>query len=469
LVPSVVALLITLGLLSPSTSPSATPVAVTVSVARAAFSPNGDGRRDTTTITVVPDVPVDLTLVIERRSDGAIERTLVAGLPIEGSDTVTWRGLNDAKRHVPDGRYRAVASVLDEASGGSASARASLWVDTVAPTLGHLHVSPEPWIGVGGVHLGFSISDAGPADPFTVGFAVHDATGRRVARVAPLTRKAGRDSVTWDARNPSGGPEPNGLYAFTLRATDTAGNTRETAQVPFRLARPVTASVVSKVTGAGRRVALTFDDCGNDAAWRQILATLHRAKAGGSFFCVGSYVPRRPILARRTAALGITIGNHTWSHVDLARASHDTIVGQIQHDGAAWWRFVRATPLPYLRPPYGSYDPQVLTVAGGLGYRWLVLWNVDPQDWSGISASTIVRRVLTATQPGSIILLHVLPTTAAALPSILRGLAARHLRPVSLTDLLRAGTPSAGWWPPRMRTCVRVVHTTPARGDSLGC
>ena len=32
-------------------------------------------------------------------------------------------------------------------------------------------------------------------------------------------------------------------------------------------------------------------------------------------------------------------------------------------DEAAWWDVARATPAPYLRPPYGSYDSEVLAAA----------------------------------------------------------------------------------------------------------
>ncbi len=201
------------------------------------------------------------------------------------------------------------------------------------------------------------------------------------------------------------------------------------------------------MAGAGARVALTFDDCGNDRAWQRILATLHDAKAGAPFFCVGTTVAAWPGLARRTASLGMTVGNHTWSHVDLGAASRDTIVQQIRRDDAVWWQRARTTPLPYLRPPAGSYDREVMDVAGSLGYRWIFLWNVDPSDWSGASAPAIVDRVLANTRAGAIVVLHVRSTTADALPAILRGLAARHLTPVTLTTLLRSGTPSRGWWP----------------------
>ncbi len=449
---SVVALLTALALLAPSAAPS-DPPSVTVTVAPAIFSPNRDGRRDSIAITVVPDRPVDLTLRIERRSDGKIVRTLATGVAIDSADTVRWRGLNDAMRHAADGGYLAVASVLDPVSGDAAKASVRIAIDTVAPGLSRLRVAPEPWRGTGGVHLAFTLADAGAGTSFTVGFTIRDATGRDVRRVAGLERHRGRGTVTWDTRNRTGGHVPNGGYTFTLRATDEAGNMRESPGQPFRLARPVSASIVSTVTGAGRRVALTFDDCGNDRAWQQILTTLHDANAGGTFFCVGTSVTRRPALARRTASLGMTVGNHTWSHVDLRAVSRDQIASQLERDGAAWWQEAHATPLPYLRPTYGSYDRRVLNVAGSLGYRWVVLWDVDPRDWSGISASAIARAVLAHTHGGSIVVLHLRTTTAAALPAILRGLAARHLSAVTLTTLLRSGTPSAGFWPPSVSAC----------------
>jgi peptidoglycan/xylan/chitin deacetylase (PgdA/CDA1 family) len=332
-------------------------------------------------------------------------------------------------------------------SGQTATGKGRIAIDTVPPSLTGLRVSPEPWTGTGGVHLAFRLADAGPGASFTVGFAVQDVTGRRVRRVTHLVRERGPGSVTWDPRKPSGGFAPNGGYAFVLRATDEAGNRRERRATPFRLDRPVSASVVSWVEGSGRRVALTFDDCGNRDAWSRILTTLRKAKVRATFFCVGNYVKVWPRLTRRTASLGMTIGNHTWNHVDLRTASRDTIVRQIQADGAAWWTKARATPLPYLRPPGGSYDKQALAVAGHLGYRWMVLWNVDPRDWSGMSASAIMRAVLAKTKPGSIVVLHVRSATAEALPSILRGLTTRHLLPVTVRTLLQSGKPMRGWWP----------------------
>jgi peptidoglycan/xylan/chitin deacetylase (PgdA/CDA1 family) len=448
LTPSLVALVTALALLAPPVVQGGSP-SVVVRVSRAVFSPDGDGRADAIVITVVPDRPGDLSLTIARRGDGTTIRTLVDARAISGTLKVRWRGLDDAMRRAPDGRYRAVAVLVDPGTGATARARAPLGIDTIAPRIRRSRVSPEPWTGTGGVHLSFRLSDAGPGTSFVIGFTIRDATRRRVRRVGGLERERGRVRVTWDARSDRDGPVPNGGYTFAVRATDEAGNVRAGPAVSLRLARPVSASIVGRVNDAGRRLALTFDDCGSDAAWRQILTALQRAKARATFFCVGTSVARRPSVARRTAALGMAVGNHTWSHADLRTVSGDAVMSQLQRDGAVWWRLTRETPLPYLRPPYGSYDRSVLDRAGRLGYRWIVLWDVDPRDWSGISPSAIARAVLRHAHAGSIVVLHVRATTAAALPAILRGLAARRLAPVTLTTLLRSGTPSAGWWPAR--------------------
>jgi peptidoglycan/xylan/chitin deacetylase (PgdA/CDA1 family) len=59
----------------------------------------------------------------------------------------------------------------------------------------------------------------------------------------------------------------------------------------------------------------------------------------------------------------------------------------------------------------------------GLGVAY---WSVDPQDWRKPGSSAIANRVLSASQAGSIILLHDLhPQTADAAPAIFDGLLER--------------------------------------------
>ena len=107
-------------------------------------------------------------------------------------------------------------------------------------------------------------------------------------------------------------------------------------------------------------------------------------------------------------------------------------------DQAAWWSVAAWTPSPYFRPPYGAYDAEVLAAAGGAGFPRVIIWDLDPQDWANPGVSVIVSRVLSAARAGSIVVMHVEPQTASALPAIISGLRARGLEPVSLACLFRA-------------------------------
>ena len=65
-----------------------------------------------------------------------------------------------------------------------------------------------------------------------------------------------------------------------------------------------------------------------------------------------------------------------------------------------------ARTVPLFRPPYGSTDAQVAAVAGTEGFSYLVLWDVDPRDWAGGSASTIADHVVSHAHSGAIVVMH---------------------------------------------------------------
>ena len=58
-----------------------------------------------------------------------------------------------------------------------------------------------------------------------------------------------------------------------------------------------------------------------------------------------------------------------------------------------------------VRPPYGAYNSRISTIIANRGQR-LILWTVDPRDWSRPGTWTIVNRVLANVRDGSRILLH---------------------------------------------------------------
>jgi peptidoglycan/xylan/chitin deacetylase (PgdA/CDA1 family) len=204
---------------------------------------------------------------------------------------------------------------------------------------------------------------------------------------------------------------------------------------------------VAHFYGVGRRVALTFDDCNSRPAWYTILNTLRAHRLKAAFFCPGRQVLAAPDAARRTLADGHTIGSHGWDHANFKQLPYGSALTRLVSDREVWWRLARASPTPFFRPPYAAYTRATFAAAGRSGYSAVVLWDVDPSDYGNPSSSVVASRVLRAVRPGSIVLMHVTGQTAAALPTILRGLHSRGLRPEGLAQLWRRGRPSPAHWP----------------------
>jgi peptidoglycan/xylan/chitin deacetylase (PgdA/CDA1 family) len=398
--------------------------------APAAFSPDGNGIDDQAAITVTVQGPSALTVEI-LRAGGEVAATLASGLDTPpGTIVLHWDGSVDGGRRAADGVFMVRATAVTPA-GEAAEATASLRVDTKPPRVVWLLVPGRA--GKGPVGLRFRVTDR--AATVHVTLYLTSQAGRRW-RAGSRSTPVGTTATSWPLRAKGGGPVPPGAYRLELEASDGVGNEGTSPAEATVVSYPVTTRVVRRVDGAGPRVALTFDDCNEGAAWARILDTLADRNLRASFFCLGTEVGEHAALARRALRAGHTIGNHTWKHTWLPSLSFEQVGRQLRRSESPWWKLARATPLPWFRPPYGALDTTSLAAIGNAGYLRTVLWDVDPQDWRRPGAAAIAERAVGSARPGSIILLHVIAQTADALPSIISGLAAKGLRPVSLDELL---------------------------------
>jgi peptidoglycan/xylan/chitin deacetylase (PgdA/CDA1 family) len=190
----------------------------------------------------------------------------------------------------------------------------------------------------------------------------------------------------------------------------------------------------------GNEIALTFDD-GPGPYTAALLRALRRFHAQATFFLVGNRIRYWPRLPAAEATIG-TVGDHTWSHADLRRLPRQAARAEIDRArtaiAAASNSDVRLFRIPYGRDP--AWIGHALAARGLLEIRW----SVDPSDYvPGTTVAGLVRRVAAGLAPGAIVVLHDLqPTTVRALPAILRLIRARHLRAVTVPELLRADAPS---------------------------
>ncbi|MEV7968692.1 polysaccharide deacetylase family protein [Sphaerisporangium sp. NPDC088356] len=183
---------------------------------------------------------------------------------------------------------------------------------------------------------------------------------------------------------------------------------------------------------ATRCVALTFDD-GPGPQTDRLLAILAEYDARATFFTVGANAEAQPALLRRIIDAGHLIANHSWSHRDLATLDIHKISDELSRTQMMIGTVGPAPAL--LRAPYGGVTAKVVTVARALKLS-IVGWSLDTADARDPDPAAVARRAIDGAHPGSVILMHDGgPATLAALPKLLKGLAARGYAFVSVPEL----------------------------------
>lgn len=139
-------------------------------------------------------------------------------------------------------------------------------------------------------------------------------------------------------------------------------------------------------------LALTFDDGPNPVWTPRLLDVLARRNVHATFFLVGRYAQSEPALVRQIVAAGHQIGNHSWSHLNLALASARRIEDQLSRASQTLEQITGA-PVRFFRPPFGARRPETLRIARRLGMI-PVLWNAMTSDWKNPSPDAIARRLM---------------------------------------------------------------------------
>ncbi|MCI9338411.1 MAG: polysaccharide deacetylase family protein [Lachnospiraceae bacterium] len=161
--------------------------------------------------------------------------------------------------------------------------------------------------------------------------------------------------------------------------------------------------------GEEKVIYLTFD-CGyENGNTEPILDALKKHNAQATFFVVGHFLESAPEIAKRMAADGHTVGNHTYHHPDMSKISDKSSFQKEMDDVAALFKEVTGEEMAmYYRPPQGKYSTANLQMAKELGYStffWslaYVDWNQDNQPDHEEAFSKLTGRI----HPGAIVLLH---------------------------------------------------------------
>lgn len=241
------------------------------------------------------------------------------------------------------------------------------------------------------------------------------------------------------ARRPTEGRRTVVIDSTTGRVTDERVTTVPTPYVVARFGGD------SGRAGGGKKIALTFDD-GPDGSWTpDILDTLRARGAPATFFVIGQHAILHPGIVRRTWAEGHELGNHTYTHPNLALTSR--FVTRLELDATE--RLLEALldrRSAFFRAPYfGDAEPTTadelvpIEIGGDLGYLSVGL-HIDSEDWQELTPRTIVDTVLAQRSRGNVVLLHDgggrRANTVAALGPLIDSLRARGDTLVLLSTLI---------------------------------
>lgn len=189
------------------------------------------------------------------------------------------------------------------------------------------------------------------------------------------------------------------------------------------------------VSRADNHIAVTFDCAWGNSNTDLLLSLLKDANATATFFVTGEFCDKYPEDVRKMYQAGHEIGNHSDLHPHIEGININDLIEDTRECSRKIKMITGEEPKIY-RAPYGEYDDNTVSTIEGMGMK-MIQWSVDSIDWQEPNADTIIERVVSKTESGSILLFHNdLENTAQALPDVLTKLKQKGFTFVKVSDLV---------------------------------
>lgn len=202
------------------------------------ISPNGDGRRDTTTLSYELDTPQQVTWRVTNSSGQTVRGPVSLGTRAAGVHEFTFDGKKDSGAYLPTGAYVVKLDTSKTVGDNNltGSAQRGVVVDRTRPSAGDPSSAPrlfyparDDFKDTSEFH--FRLSE----DVVSLRVEVFNPSGKKVRVIESGSRRRGRGAITWNGRTDGGDVVPAGAYAFRLVLRDAAGNQGTTSKAPVRV------------------------------------------------------------------------------------------------------------------------------------------------------------------------------------------------------------------------------------------
>ncbi|MDQ6756680.1 MAG: glycosyltransferase [Bacteroidota bacterium] len=202
-------------------------------------------------------------------------------------------------------------------------------------------------------------------------------------------------------------------------------------------------------TGSGHKLILTFDDGPSDEFTPQILDILEKEKIPATFFIVGLQAERNIPILQRIYNDGFEIGNHTFTHHNIAKMSLTRADIEMKLTRLLIESITGRSTILFRAPFNADSEPQTYEelepIARSRSENYFTIGeSIDPNDWvKGITADSILARIIRQTESknASIILLHdaggdTRQATVDALPKIIKYFKDKGYKFTTVADLM---------------------------------
>ncbi|WEG12621.1 polysaccharide deacetylase family protein [Pullulanibacillus sp. KACC 23026] len=195
---------------------------------------------------------------------------------------------------------------------------------------------------------------------------------------------------------------------------------------------------ISSVQTSKSQVALTFDLSWGDVQIEPILKVLKENHTKATFFISGEWADRHQDLIKELKTDGFEIESHGMTHdTSYTTLKPNEIKRDLSLANESLTKAGADTP-KFVRPPLGAVNETTVQSAAEMNQQ-VIMWNIDPQDYTNPGYKAIVESVMNNAKKGSIIRLHASDSarqTDRALPLIIKGLEEKGYSLVTLSTLI---------------------------------
>lgn len=155
-----------------------------------------------------------------------------------------------------------------------------------------------------------------------------------------------------------------------------------------------------------------------------------------TFFLDGSWLSKNPELATEMLKRGHEMENHAYTHPNMSTLSRARATVEIEKTQKLLKESLGVTN-KWFAPPSGDFDQETVEIASSLGLK-TVLWTVDTVDWRNPSPESVVAKITSKAEAGTLVLMHPTNSSSKALKAMIRGIKAKGLQLGTVSQTLSA-------------------------------